>query len=186
MATFVGEEITSNACSKKTKCSRHPDKPDMFACTACPRRTCKFAMDDSSQAQPVAMAAFVGEEVTSNACSKKTKRGRHPDKPDMFACTACPRRTCKFAMDNSSQVQPVAMAAFVGEEVTSNACSKKMKCGRRPDKPDIFDCTACPRRTCKFAMDDSSQVQSVAMATFVGEDVASNTRPTSRQANQVY
>ena len=109
-------------------------------------------MDDGSQVQPVAMAAFVGEEFTSNACSKKTKCGRHPDKPDMFACTACPRRTCKFAMDDSSQVQPVAMAAFVGKEVTSNACSKKTKCGRHPDKPDMFACAACPRRRCKFAM----------------------------------
>ena len=153
-----------------------------------PRWTCKFAMDDGSQVQPVAMAAFVGEEVTSNACSKKTKCGRHPDKPDMFACTACPRRTRKFAMDDSSQVQPVAMAAFVGEEVTSNACSKKTKCGRHPDKPDMFACAACPPtlQVCH----DGSEVQPSAVAVSVGEDVASNARqantgPTSRQANQV-
>ena len=51
-----------------------------------------------------------GEDVASNACGKKTQRQR-PDKPDEFACTACPRRNCKFAMDDGSSVPTVAVAA---------------------------------------------------------------------------
>eukprot|EP00438_Fugacium_kawagutii_P024061 Skav212924 [mRNA] locus=scaffold374:270764:271295:- [translate_table: standard] len=73
----------------KTQCL-HPDKPAMFACADCPRRNSKAAMEDGSD-QPMAVAAFVGEEVASNVCSRKTQC-LHPDKPAMFACADCPRR----------------------------------------------------------------------------------------------
>ena len=50
-----------------------------------PRWTCKFAMDDGSQVQPVAMAAFVGEEVTSNACRRRSAAGTQTSRTCLLA-----------------------------------------------------------------------------------------------------
>ena len=166
VAAFVGEEVASNACGRKTQCL-HPDKPAMFACADCPRRNSKTAMDEGLE-QPMAVAAFVGEEVASNACGRKTQC-LHPDKPAMFACADCPRRNSKTAMDEG--LEPMAVAAFVGEEVASNACGRKTQC-LHPDKPAMFACADCPRRNSKTAMDEG--LEPMAVAAFVGEEVASN------------
>ena len=171
VAAFVGEEVRSNACSRKTQCL-HPDKPSMFACADCPRRNSKAATDEGLEAQPMAVAAFVGEEVRSNACSRKTQC-LHPDKPSMFACADCPRRNSKAATDEGLEAQPMAVAAFVGEEVRSNACSRKTQC-LHPDKPSMFACADCPRRNSKAATDEGLEAQPMAVAAFVGEEVRSN------------
>ena len=73
----------------KSRCL-HPDKPMMFACPDCPRRA--NAATEGLEEQPMAVAAFVGEEVASNACCAKSQC-LHPDKPMMFACPDCPRRS---------------------------------------------------------------------------------------------
>jgi len=123
----------------------------MFACADCPRRNSKAAMDEGLNTQPMAVAAFVGEEVATNACGRKTQC-LHPDKPAMFACADCPRRNSKAAMDEGLDTQPMAVAAFVGEEVATNACGRKTQC-LHPDKPAMFACADCPRRNSKAAMD---------------------------------
>ena len=168
VAALVGEEVTSNACCRKTQCL-HPDKPMMFACADCPRRNSKAASEDLD-AQPMAVAALVGEEVTSNACCRKTQC-LHPDKPMMFACADCPRRNSKAASEDLD-AQPMAVAALVGEEVTSNACCRKTQC-LHPDKPMMFACADCPRRNSKAASEDLD-AQPMAVAALVGEEVTSN------------
>ncbi|CAJ1423903.1 unnamed protein product [Effrenium voratum] len=170
VAALVGEEVTSNACCRKTQCL-HPDKPMMFACADCPRRNSKAAGEDLD-AQPLAVAALVGEEVTSNACCRKTQC-LHPDKPMMFACADCPRRNSKAASEDLDlDAQPMAVAALVGEEVTSNACCRKTQC-LHPDKPLMFACADCPRRNSKAASEDLD-AQPMAVAALVGEEVTSN------------
>ena len=171
VAAFVGEEVATNACGRKTQCL-HPDKPAMFACADCPRRNSKAAMDEGLDTQPMAVAAFVGEEVATNACGRKTQC-LHPDKPAMFACADCPRRNSKAAMDEGLDTQPIAVAAFVGEEVATNACGRKTQC-LHPDKPAMFACADCPRRNSKAAMDEGLDTQPMAVAAFVGEEVAAN------------
>ena len=53
----------------------------------------------------------------------KPIQGQHPDKPTRFGGADCERQNHKFAMeDGSNEVQPSAMAAFVGEERRSNFC----------------------------------------------------------------
>lgn len=113
MAAFAREEVASNACGKKTKC-QHPDKPDVFACTACPRRNCKFAMMVLKCSQLLWQLLL---ERTLLAMQGKPIQGQHPDKPTRFAGADCERRNHMFAMeDGLNEVQPSAMAAFVGEE----------------------------------------------------------------------
>ena len=56
-----------------------------FACADCPRRNSKAASEaDELSTEPMAVAAFVGEEVatTKGACAGKTQC-LHPDKPMM-------------------------------------------------------------------------------------------------------
>ena len=75
--------------SRKTQCL-HPDKPSMFACAgtapAATARQPQMRVWKHSQWQ---VAAFVGEEVRSNACSRKTQC-LHPDKPSMFCLCRLP------------------------------------------------------------------------------------------------
>ena len=54
----------------------------------CPRRGVAPELDE----EPLAAAAFLGESVPSNTCSKKTQCV-HPDKPMMFACAALSQAT---------------------------------------------------------------------------------------------
>jgi len=81
-AALVGERVEFE--SKKTQCI-HPDKPLMFACGDCPRRGGKM------EEQPVAVAAYAGEEVFVGQDAKKTQC-IHPDRPLRGACGDCPRR----------------------------------------------------------------------------------------------
>ena len=140
VAAFVGEEVASKGCCAKSRCL-HPDKPMMFACPDCPRRA--NAAAEGLDEQPMAVAAFVGEEVAGKGCCAKS-RCLHPDKPMMFACPDCPRRANAAA--EGLDEQPMAVAAFVGEEVPTNVCSAKSRC-LHPDKPMMFACPDCPRRS---------------------------------------
>jgi len=63
----------------------------------------------------MAVAAFLGDEVTDS----KKSRCLHPDKPAMFACSDCPRRSGKC-----SDEPQMAVASFLAEEV---ADSKKIQ-----------------------------------------------------------
>ncbi|CAK9054110.1 unnamed protein product [Durusdinium trenchii] len=141
---------TTGSCCRKSQCL-HPDKPAMFACADCPRRTSKSASEESLDSQPVAVAAFIGEEVATKACGRKSQC-LHPDKPAMFACADCPRRTSKSASEEGLDSQPVAVAAFIGEEVATKACGRKSQC-LHPDKPAMFACADCPRRMSKTALE---------------------------------
>ena len=169
VAAFIGEEVASSACGRKSQCL-HPDKPAMFACADCPRRTSKSASEEGLDSQPVAVAAFIGEEVATSACGRKSQC-LHPDKPAMFACADCPRRTSKSASEEGLDSQPVAVAAFIGEEVATKACGRKSQC-LHPDKPAMFACADCPRRTSKSASEEGLDSQPVAVAAFIGEEVA--------------
>ena len=54
----------------------------------CPRRNSKAASEANDlDSEPMAVAAFVGEEIASTGCARKTQC-LHPDKPMMFACAA--------------------------------------------------------------------------------------------------
>ncbi|CAK9054792.1 unnamed protein product [Durusdinium trenchii] len=141
---------TTGSCCRKSQCL-HPDKPAMFACADCPRRTSKSASEEGLDSQPVAVAAFIGEEVATKACGRKSQC-LHPDKPAMFACADCPRRTSKSASEEGLDSQPVAVAAFIGEEVATKACGRKSQC-LHPDKPAMFACADCPRRMSKTALE---------------------------------
>ncbi|CAK9054115.1 unnamed protein product [Durusdinium trenchii] len=99
----TGSAATSGSCCRKSQCL-HPDKPAMFACADCPRRTSKSASEEN--------------------------------KPAMFACADCPRRTSKSA----------------SEEVATKACGRKSQC-LHPDKPAMFACADCPRRMSKTALE---------------------------------
>ncbi|CAK9054796.1 unnamed protein product [Durusdinium trenchii] len=146
----TGSAATSGSCCRKSQCL-HPDKPAMFACADCPRRTSKSASEEGLDSQPVAVAAFIGEEVATKACGRKSQC-LHPDKPAMFACADCPRRTSKSASEEGLDSQPVAVAAFIGEEVATKACGRKSQC-LHPDKPAMFACADCPRRMSKTALE---------------------------------
>ncbi|CAK9054786.1 unnamed protein product [Durusdinium trenchii] len=45
---------TTGSCCRKSQCL-HPDKPAMFACADCPRRTSKSASEEGLDSQPVAV-----------------------------------------------------------------------------------------------------------------------------------
>ncbi|CAE7942522.1 unnamed protein product, partial [Symbiodinium sp. KB8] len=178
VAAFVGEEVaaTKGACAGKTQCL-HPDKPMMFACADCPRRNSKAASEaDELGSEPMAVAAFVGEEVaaTKGGCAGKTQC-LHPDKPMMFSCADCPRRNSKASSEaDELGSEPMAVAAFVGEEVaaTKGGCAGKTQC-LHPDKPMMFACADCPRRNSKAASEaDELGSEPMAVAAFVGEEVA--------------
>ena len=54
----------------------------------CPRRNSKAASEANDlDSEPMAVAAFVGEEIASTGCARKTQC-LHPDKPMMFSCAA--------------------------------------------------------------------------------------------------
>ena len=185
VAAFVGEEVASTACgcARKTQCL-HPDKPMMFACADCPRRNSKAATEANElDSEPMAVAAFVGEEVASTGRARKTQC-LHPDKPMMFSCADCPRRNSKAATEaNELDSEPMAVAAFVGEEVASTACgcARKTQC-LHPDKPMMFACADCPRRNSKAATEANElDSEPMAVAAFVGEEVASTGRARKTQ-----
>ena len=171
VAAFVGEEVSAGP-ARKTQCL-HPDKPMMFACGDCPRRNSKAATEANDlDFEPMAVAAFVGEEVSAGCgCARKTQC-LHPDKPMMFACADCPRRNSKAATEaNDLDSEPIAVAAFVGEEVSTGP-ARKTQC-LHPDKPMMFACGDCPRRNSKAATEANDlDSEPMAVAAFVGEEVS--------------
>ena len=57
-----------------------------------------------------------------------------------FSCADCPRRNSKAASEaDELSSEPMAVAAFVGEEVaaTNGGCARKTQC-LLPDKPMMF------------------------------------------------
>lgn len=126
-------ERTLRAMHGKQTQGQHPDKPTRFAGADCECRNCKFAMEDGSEVHPVVAAAFVGEEVTSNARGQKTTC-QHADKPDEFACAACPRRNGKFAMEVLKCTQLLWQLLL---DRTLLAIHGKQTHGQHPDKPTM-------------------------------------------------
>jgi len=158
---------------KKTQCL-HPDKPVMFACADCPRRTGMIGQADVE----VATAAYFGE--ADDAMAAKKTQCIHPDKPMMFACGDCPRRNGKVATMESSAN---ATAAYLGESDGATLSAKKTQC-IHPDKPMMFACGDCPRRgagkACLAAMAESEGAD-VATAAFLGEIACNGGNVTSKK-----
>ena len=116
---------------------------DVLPVQTAPAVTARQATDEGLEAQPMAVAAFVGEEVRSKCLQQEDTMSAPRQALDVLPVQTAPAATARQPQMRVLEAQPMAVAAFVGEEVRSNACSRKTQC-LHPDKPSMFACAGLP------------------------------------------